>query len=517
MDILQKIAIIRDLYPVAMVLIPDLCLMADTSVYLQNIYSGKVTTLSCKQASDLHYYYRKSKTPSDENEYIYDYTYDRVESILRLLVGKYKRNKILNLKQIHEYELSYEFYEQYYPRIITFDNIDKELIMSLSKSRSLPYEFWIDICNRLRERDYNQYKTTMYYLFINNIHVSKILNNYISNNVFILENTEIARAILTNPNTDKYILRTAIDLLEAISEISVLPELRSIACAISEKICRYNVSDIQFYAENKSRIIAATHINESRYYIWMAATENVNINECLYFIDHAPRIYARNNEFVKRNILCRNHEWINADLLDIINRYNIDISCIFKNRKLTRSNIMYIISNKSQESFTDGSFNGGSYDLITHPSIYLEDLKLFGINIYETADPEWILNNPNNLIPNKEIFDKMVFTTCKKRCEQFTFLKHIKINKDDMNYFLDLYIKYNNNGSSRCVTANKHFTHISNNPNLDNYILERIINIIAIDTCFTLRDIDWIAVFNNPNISIKYIEKIFRKHPNLFA
>ena len=88
-----------------MVLIPDLCLMADNSIYFQNIYSGKVTTLSRKQALDLHHYYRKSSTPSDENEYIYDYTYSRFESILRLIVGKYKRAKILNLKQIHEYEI----------------------------------------------------------------------------------------------------------------------------------------------------------------------------------------------------------------------------------------------------------------------------------------------------------------------------------------------------------------------------------------------------------------------------
>ena len=105
-----------------MVLIPDLCLMADNSIYLQNIYSGKVTTLSRKQASNLQYYYRRSKIPSDENEYIYDYTYSRFESILRMLIGKYKQNKILNIDGIHAHELCYEFYNQYFEDI-EFDNI----------------------------------------------------------------------------------------------------------------------------------------------------------------------------------------------------------------------------------------------------------------------------------------------------------------------------------------------------------------------------------------------------------
>jgi len=159
--------------------------------------------------------------------------------------------------------------------------------------------------------------------------------------------------------------------------------------------------------------------------------------------------------------------------------------------------------------------------IVAHPNIYSEDLVLLGIDIYK-CQPDYLLSNPNINISNKEIFDNIMFNTDYYFVTSTKFMSYPRITESDIIYFIDRYIAYYVIENSKYYRDYNEdiFKWMARNPNLTEYALSLIINASQIDDDISrhkIHDIDWIAVFNNPNISIKYIEKIFRKHPDLFA
>jgi len=514
-----------------MVLIPDLCLMADNSVYLQNIYSGKVTTLSCKQAADLQYYYRRSKTPSDDNEYIYDYTYDRVESILRMIVGKYKRAKILNLKQIHEYELSYEFYEQYYPRIISFQNISKGVMERVMANKKLSIEFWLDKIVELSDFDNNEayYLDMVGALFRYSPYVKELYDRYhklYSYNTYFMHNDNIIviNMLVNHKNID-------VELFEKILEISTSRCIDG--DTFVKLICKCNISDPILFKKHKDRILKISGATEYTFYSHLVSA-NIDIDDIISFMNRnyqnrAPHAY----DDIIQHILEKDINYTTDQLQFLLSRlskfdhlggvYNpVNIIYIFENKQLSREIIESIIIPKITQPGRDIQYVRDYEDIIvTHPNVYREDLVLLGLDIHE-CEPDYLLSNPNMVISNKEdIFDKIMFNH--ENIEPSTeFLSYPRITESDIIYFINRYMAgyIDHNTYTWDDEAGEIFEWMARNPNLTESALSLIIKASQIDNDISrhkIHDIDWIAVFNNPNISIKYIEKIFRKHPDLFA
>ena len=530
-----------------MVLIPDLCLMADNSVYLQNIYSGKVTTLSRKHASDLQYYYRKSNTPSDENEYIYDYTYDRVESILRLIVGKYKRANILNLKQIHEYELSYEFYEQYYPRIISFNNVSNDIMERVMTNKKISIEFWLDKIVELS--DFSHYSA--YYfdmvgtLFRCSPYINELYDKYCKlhsyDTYYMHTNIDIMTNITKNHNLD-------VELFEKLLEIRI--NKRGDGCAFLKSICGCNISDPVLFKKYKNRILEISGASEYDFYDHLLPT-NMDFDDIFNFIDRDYKNRERHdyNDIIG-NTFSKNINYTVDQLQSILTKldklgdiyHDVCIVDIFRNKLISHEIIKSIIIPEIN-NMRDMTIHAYEDIIVTNPNIYREDLVSLGINIYK-CQPDYLLSNPNMIISNKEdIFDKIMFSPentngSSTKFLSTKFLSYSRITESDIIYVVNRYMagyiddtkynwvsdtKYNRASNTKYNWGNNNediFTWMARNPNLTEYALSLIIKASQIDNDISrckIHDIDWIAVFNNPNISIKYIEKIFRKHPDLFA
>ena len=508
-----------------MVLIPDLCLMANNSIYFQNIYSGKVTTLSRKQASDLHYYYRRSNNPSDDNEYIYDYTYSRFESILRLIVGKYKRAKILNLAQTHEHELSYEFYEQYYPRIISFQNISKDIMESVMTNKKISIEFWIDKMVELSDFSNNKayYLDMVGTLFQYSPYVKELYDRYCKlhsyDTYYIHHGIDIVINMLRNRNLD-------VELFEKTLEISI--HKRGDGYAFLKSICGCNISDPVLFKKHKDKILKISGASEYEFYNHLVST-NIDIDDIVSFMnrDYQNRALYEYNDIIMR-ILEKDINYTNDQLKSLLLKlskfdnlggvYNpVNILYIFENKQLSRENIKSIIipeiirlrhdirlEHKRNLYYTDY--------MSAHPNVYREDLESVNLDIYR-CEPDYLLSNQNMNISNKEdIFDKIMFNPPENRNAPSTeFMSYPRITESDIVYFIHRYMTGYNDESEEI------FEWMTRNPNLTESALSLIIKASQIDNISKIYDIDWIAVFNNPNISIKYIEKIFRKHPDLFA
>jgi len=508
-----------------MVLIPDLCLMADNSVYLQNIYSGKVTTLSRKQALDLHHYYRRSKTPSDENEYIYDYTYSRFESILRLIVGKYKRNKILNLKQIHEYELSYEFYEQYYPRIISFHNVSNDIMERVMANKKLSIEFWLDKIVELSDFSNNKsyYFDMVSALFRCSPYVRELYDRYRKlhsyDTYYMHSDFDIVINMLRNRNLD-------VELFEKMLEISI--DSRGDGDTFVNAICECNISDPELFKKHKDRILKISGTTEYTFYNHLVSA-NIDIDDIVSFMerDYMNR-ESRNYDGIIQRILEKDINYTTDQLKSLLLKlskfdnlggvYNpVNILFIFENKQLSREIIKSIIipeiirlchdirlEHKRNLYYPD--------NIVAHPNVYREDLESVNLDIYR-CEPDYLLSNPNINISNKEdIFDKIMFNPPENRNAPSTeFMSYPRITESDIVYFIDRYME------GYIDETDEIFEWMARNPNLTESALSLIIKASQIDNISKIYDIDWIAVFNNPNISIKYIEKIFRKHPDLFA
>ena len=534
MSILHNIAYIHDLYPTTMVLIPDLCLMADDSIYLQNIYSGKVITLSRKQAADLQYYYRRSKIPSDDNEYIYDYTYDRVESILRLIVGKYKRANILNIKQIHEYELSYEFYEQYYPRIISFQNISKDVMERVMANKKISIEFWLDKIVELSDFSNNEayYLDMVGTLFRCSPYINELYDRYrklrIYNKYFMYSDINTLTSILKNHKNIN------IELFEKMLKFRIDPNFHpniAINDAIIKSICECNLSNPQLFKKHKDRILEISGVSEYKFYNHLLPT-NIDIDNIFSFMDRDYMNRSRDEYCdIIGHIFAKNINYTVVQLQSLLSKLDnlgdiydpVGIVNIFENKLLSREIIESIIIPKINHIRQDRDINISVYEdiIVTNPNVYREDLVLLGINIYE-CQPDYLLSNPNMVISNKEdIFDILMFN--RDNIESVEFLSHPRIIESDIIYFINRYLSYIlNKDIEHCYDWDQSdiFKWLVRNPNLTEYALSLIIKASQLDNDISqhkIHDIDWIAVFNNPNISIKYIEKIFRKHPDLFA
>ena len=510
-----------------MVLIPDLCLMADNSIYLQNIYSGKVTTLSRKEATDLQYYYRRSKIPSDENEYIYDYTYDRVESILRLLVGKYKRNKILNLKQIHEYELSYEFYEQYYPRIISFQNISNDIMERVMANKKLSIEFWLDKIVEFSDFSNNRayYFDMVSALFQYSPYVKELYDRYRKlhsyDTYYIHHGIDIIYNITKNRNLD-------VELFEKMLEIRI-NQLHD-ADTFIKSLCECNISDPVLFKKHKDRILKISGASEYMFYSHLVSA-NIDIDDIVSYMerDYMNRGERRDFIDIHRHILTKDINYDICQLPAILTKLgNIcdvnESECIvfiFENKLLSREIIKSIIIPEIILLRQQQRIDIYSYTdiIVTHPNVYREDLVSMGIDIYECR-PDYLLSNPNINISNKEIFDNIMFNTDYDFVTSTEFMSYPQIMESDIIYFIDRYIADYVIENSKYYRDDTIFKWMARNPNLTEYALSPIIKASQIDDDISrhkIHVIDWIAVFNNPNISIKYIEKIFRKHPDLFA
>jgi len=512
-----------------MVLIPDLCLMADDSIYIQNIYSGKVTTLSHKEATDLQYYYRRSNTPSNDNEYIYDYTYDRVESILRLIVGKYKRNKILNLKHIHEYELSYEFYEQYCPRIISFQNISIDIMERVMTNKKLSIEFWLDKIVEFSDFSNNRayYFDMVSALFQYSPYVKELYDRYRKlhsyDTYYIHHGIDIIYNITKNRNLD-------VELFEKTLEINI-NQLHD-ADTFIKSLCECNISDPVLFKKHKDRILEISGASEYMFYSHLVSA-NIDIDDIVSYMerDYMNRGERRDFVDIHRHILTKDINYdicqLPAILTKLSNICDVNesecIVFIFENKLLSREIIKSIIIPeiillRQQHRIDIYSYTG---IIVTHPNIYREDLVSMGIDIYE-CQPDYLLSNPNINISNKEIFDNIMFNTDYDFVTSTEFMSYPQIMESDIIYFIDRYIAdyvIENSKYYRDYTGDI-FKWMARNPNLTEYALSLIINASQIDEDISrhkIHVIDWPAVFSNPNISIKYIEKLFRKHPDLFA
>ena len=422
-----------------MVLIPDLCLMADNSIYLQNIYSGKVTTLSRKQASNLQYYYRRSKIPSDENEYIYDYTYSRFESILRMLIGKYKQNKILNIDRIHAHELCYEFYNQYFADI-EFDNI--KYTDNIMKNPRLPLEFILKKIDNMVDQNKRTY--TIKSLFQNSPYIEDLYDNYMhytdkQSLQFLITNNKYINANMFKKNSSKYTEYQYYVYLNYCTDIDIIDQIRFIN----------TIEDI----DDRSEWI----------YGFLLIAVDYSETEFVYIIE---------------NLL---------GLIDM--QYRAILNSKLSNTLIKKYIIPSIVINKS-------SFKHLYDEFISHPNVYLEDILAIGIDLNTYNNPRSILSNPNLPIPSiNQITDNYY--------EECIFLSNSRITNDIIDKYMDNPDWFDNMES------------ITTNPNMTQLQFKRIIKYCECQGL--LCKIDWIAVFNNPNISIKYIEKIFRKHPDLFA
>lgn len=513
-------------------------LTIDNSVYLINIYSGNVIKVNNK--NDLQYYYHRSSIQSDSNKYIYDYKYSRIESILRMLIGKYKRNKILDLKQIHEYDLCYEFYKQYCPRIISFQNISKDIMERVMSNKTLSIEFWLDKIVELSDFNNNQ----MYYLdmvgtlFRCSPYINELYDRYYKLNkhdtYFMSNSIDIMSNILKNHKN------LNIELFEKMLKISI--NKYKDGDTFIKSICECDLSNITFspsdgivlFKKHKNKILKISGASEHTFYDYLLPT-NIDIDDIFSFMDrdYLNRTHCDYDNII-RHILIRNINYTTDQLRSILfkllkfdnlgGRYNpASIVFLFKNKQLSREIIKSIIIPKIQQDQNIMYIREFEDIIVTNPNVYREDLVLLGINIYE-CQPDYLLLNTNMNISNKEIFDKIMFNREYDNVFSFKFLSYPRITESDIIYFIDQYISYI---SKEDITYNLDcpediFKWITQNPNLTELALSHIINASKVNEDHdTLRrkiyDIDWPAIFNNPNISIKYIEKVFRNNPALFA
>jgi len=332
--------------------------MADNSIYLQNIYSGKVTTLSHKEAADLQYYYRRSNTPSDENEYIYDYTYSRFESILRLIVGKYRRNKILNLKQIHEYELSYEFYEQYCPRIISFQNISIDIMERVMTNKKLSIEFWLDKIVEFSDFSNNEayYLDMVSALFRCSPYVKELYNKYRKlhryDTYYMHHGIDIIYNITKNRNLD-------VELFEKMLEISI--DRHNDWKAFIKSICGCNISDPVLFKKHKDKILKISGSSEYTYYHRLVST-NIDIDDIVSFMnrDYTNRQNLDYDDII-RHILTKDINYTTDQLQSVLSKLSkfedlrnpTNFAHIFENKLLSREHIESIIIPKITQSDPD--------------------------------------------------------------------------------------------------------------------------------------------------------------------
>ena len=515
-------------------------LTIDNSVYLTNIYSGNVIKVNHK--NDLQHYYRRSSIPSKDNEYIYDYKYSRIESILRMLIGKYKRNKILDLKQIHEYDLCYEFYRQYCPRIISFQNISKDIMERVMSNKTLSIEFWLDKIVELSNFNNNQ----MYYLdmvgtlFRCSPYINELYNRYYKlnkhNTYFMYNSIDIMSNILKNHKN------LNIELFEKILEISI--NKYKDGDMFIKSLCECDLSNITFspsdgivlFQKHKNKILEISGASEYTFYDYLLPT-NIDIDDIFSFMDR-DYLNRTNRDYddIIRHILIRNINYTTDQLKSILfklskfdnlgDRYNpASIVFLFENKQLSREIIKSIIIPKIQQDQNQNIMYISEFEdiIVANPNVYREDLVLLGINIYE-CQPDYLLLNTNMNISNKEIFDNIMFNREYDNTVSFKFLSYPRITESDIIYFIDRYISYisNEDTAYNWDCPEYIFKWITRNPNLTELALSHIINASKVnedhDTLLRkVYDIDWPAVFNNQNISIKYIEKVFRNNPDLFA
>lgn len=503
-------------------------LTIDNSVYLTNIYSGNVIKVNHKNADDLQYYYRRSSIPSKYNEYIYDYTYSRIEGILRMLIGKYERINILNKSSIHKYEICYDFYKIYFPNIISFQNISNIIMKNIISNKNMPLEFWLDKIHEFSDthKNKNYYLEVIGLLFQYSPFIDDILNYCEelyspSYNGYYMNFSNIFCYILQN---HQYINSR---LYEKIINTATLDNCYSYI--FLKSICNCKLPGANKLKLYKPDILKMSKTSEYNYYSNLSP-DNIDINECIYFIDNNPDLFnhADRYGFISENMLQKTEEYDIQTLQSVISKIvkphitNNTLGLLFTNKKLSREIITdFIMPELIKLRNVDINTNLRDYEdtILAHPNIYLQDLELFGINIYE-CEPDNIILNPNTLISNKEMFDRIVFAEDCGICNLSKYLSNSKITESDIDYFLDLYTRFNltEHETCSCNLNDNIFGRLTKNPNMNKRLLKRIIEIIKIDKeNLTLSLINWLSIFNNPDIPIKYIEKVFRNNPDLFA
>jgi hypothetical protein len=117
-----------------------------------------------------------------------------------------------------------------------------------------------------------------------------------------------------------------------------------------------------------------------------------------------------------------------------------------------------------------------------------------------------VLSNPNLPVPDINLMIKYI-NTDNNYIMDCDFISHPRITAN----MIDVII--NQNIINQNIKISNIMRYITRNPNMTQLQLKRIIKYC--DDIYN--DIDWLSVFNNTNISIKYIKHIFAHNTKLFA
>jgi hypothetical protein len=273
-----------------------------------------------------------------------------------------------------------------------------------------------------------------------------------------------------------------------------------------------------YYLDDQRLLLGIIDINK-HIYMNMFKKDNYCEYEYYSYILHCNDIDTTNLinliEFIKNiKYIDEKNTWI-MDLMKLQIDYsesefiyiidNLQFSYIFgmiDNKKLSNKLIKkYIIPSYRVHNLNLSLYN----DFISHPNVYLEDTLMLNIDL-NRYKYDIVLSNPNLPVPDINLMIKYI-NTDNNYIMDCDFISHPRITAN----MIDVII--NQNIINQNIKISNIMRYITRNPNMTQLQLKRIIKYC--DDIYN--DIDWLSVFNNTNISIKYIKHIFAHNTKLFA
>jgi hypothetical protein len=393
-----------------------------------------------------------------------------------MLINDYNGVKLLDLKHIHEYELCYEFYTIYF-KDINFNDLQFSDIENIIKNQKIPLEYILD---KLNNFDFNS------------LQISDIIN--------IIKNQKIPL---------EYTLKKINDIRDSNTKTEVINKLFQYSPYI-ENLCNNYMSYINEDAfaniiDNNPYIcmhmFKRDKYTEYGYYWHILHCKDIDIIHIIELIKVINNIKDDGNRidliyyFITSQIEHSETEF--AYIIDNLKDVNTYLYTTMGNKKLSNT----IIKKYYIPSFMSNTFHVSIYEpFISHPNVYLEDIHMLNIDLNKYS-PKTIISNPNLPVPDIDQIIKYYDITG----DGNTIIDNARITADMIDKFM-------------CYNDWVYYTiDITRNPNMTQMQFERIIDYCENTYYNIYKYIDWLSVFNNTNISIKYIKHIFAYNTEMLA